>query len=120
MKVLYITLGFICVGLGIIGIILPILPSTPFLLAASFFFTKGSTKFQTWFVNTNLYQRHLASFVATRSMTRRTKISLLSFASFTPMIAFLVVDIIYARVTILFVIIFKYYYFITKIKTERE
>ena len=39
-KYLYIALGFIALGLGIIGIILPVLPTTPFLLVTSYCFAK--------------------------------------------------------------------------------
>ncbi|VEJ14464.1 putative transmembrane protein [Pasteurella multocida subsp. septica] len=41
MKAIYILLGFIFLGLGIVGIILPLLPATPFLLLTLFFLQKG-------------------------------------------------------------------------------
>ena len=45
MKVVLIILGFISMGIGIIGIVAPILPTTPFLLLASFFFAKAQKDF---------------------------------------------------------------------------
>lgn len=117
MKILYIALGFIFFALGAVGVFIPVLPTTPFLLAASFFFAKGSQRFNRWFLSTKLYKNHLESFVATRSMTLKTKICLLAFASTMLLIAFFMMRNIYGRIFILCLIAFKYYYFIFRIKT---
>ena len=117
MKLFFIILGFISMGLGCIGVVLPILPTTPFLLLASFCFAKGSTKFHNWFTNTNLYKNHLEDFVKTRAMTLRTKVTLLAFASTMLLIGFIMSDVLIARIIIAFLFVFKYYYFIFRIKT---
>ncbi|WP_392885771.1 YbaN family protein [Eubacterium limosum] len=120
MKTLYLIIGFLFFGLGAIGVILPVLPTTPFLLVASYCFARGSKRFNDWFLSTKIYQKHLDSFVKERAMTLKTKISLLSFASAMLILAFCLVDIIYARILIIAVMIFKYYYFICRIKTIQE
>lgn len=120
MKTLYLIIGFLFFGLGAIGVILPVLPTTPFLLVASYCFARGSKRFNDWFLSTKIYQKHLDSFVKERAMTLKTKISLLSFASAMLILAFCLVDVIYARILIIAVIIFKYYYFICRIKTIQE
>ncbi len=44
-------LGFFSILLGILGAILPLLPTTPFILLASFFFSKGTPKFHRWLIS---------------------------------------------------------------------
>lgn len=119
MRYILIGLGFIFTLLGAIGVVLPILPTTPFLLLASFCFAKGSTRFHNWFVNTNLYKNHLHDFVQTRSMTLKTKVILLTFASTMLMIPIIFVDVLHLRIFLIVLTMFKYYYFIFRIKTIR-
>lgn len=119
MKVVYLVLGYISLALGIIGIALPVLPTTPFLLLTAFLFSKGSKKFHKKFVNSKLYKNHLEEFVQTRSMPLKKKVSILAIATMFLLIAFFMVDFWHAKVAILLVIIFKYYYFIFRIKTTK-
>lgn len=120
MRYLYFALGIIFMIIGMIGVVLPVLPTTPFLLVALFFFTKSSSWAKNWFEGTKLYQNHLNDFVTKRAMTLRTKVMLLSFASTMLLIAFLMMNNIYGRITIVLLVIFKYYYFIFRIETIRE
>ncbi|MCR9204770.1 MAG: YbaN family protein [Halobacteriovoraceae bacterium] len=48
---LFLSLGLISVTLGIIGIFLPILPTTPFAILAAYFFSKSSVRLHTWLLN---------------------------------------------------------------------
>ena len=48
---LYIAVGFLFILIGAIGIFLPLLPTTPFLLLAAFCLSRGSKKFHNWLLN---------------------------------------------------------------------
>ena len=60
-------------GLGAVGVVVPLLPSFPFLLLALVGFAKSSEKLHRWFLNTRLYKNNLESYVQGRGMTWRTK-----------------------------------------------
>lgn len=117
MKYIYFALGLIFTGIGCIGLLLPILPTTPFLLVALCLFAKSSKKAEEWFMSTKIYQKHIDRFVKERAMTLRTKISVLAFASTMLFIAFMMMDNLYGRITIILLVFFKFYYFIFRIKT---
>lgn len=116
-RIIWLLAGFLAMGIGAVGVALPVLPTTPFLLLASFCLAKGSDRFHRWFTGTKLYKKHLESFVKNRSMTLKTKFSLLIPASCMLVLALLAMPNIYGRLFIVFLIIFKYVYFFTRIKT---
>ena len=117
MKIFYITLGILSLALGTLGIILPVLPTTPFLLLAAFCFTKSSKRLHDWLTGSEFYKKHLHSFVQNRSMTLKTKLGILIPASMMLIFAMLLVNNTVMRVLILGLIIFKYCYFFFFIKT---
>jgi uncharacterized membrane protein YbaN (DUF454 family) len=120
MKTIYLILGHFFLVLGVIGIILPVLPTTPFLLLTAYFFTKGSKKFQNWFEQTKVYQNHLEPFIRTRSMTKKQKWTLMIFVDTLLIISIVLLSNLYIRIFIILVIILKHLYFHTQIKTTSK
>lgn len=117
---LYIIGGVIALGLGMIGVILPVLPTTPFLLLTSFCFAKGSRRFDEWFKRTELYKKYLENYVNNRAMTLKQKWTILLFADFMMMFPLIIVDKWIVKILILLVIFIKFYYFIFKIETIKK
>lgn len=116
-KYMYITVGLIAFAIGAIGVILPVLPTTPFLLIASFCFARGSERFNNWFVGTKIYRKHLESFVKEKAMTLKQKVFTLAFANFMIAFPLIIIDNLMVKGFIVLVILFKFYYFVFRIKT---
>lgn len=118
MKIIYIILGFICVGFAILGAILPGLPTTPFLLLALYCFTRGSERVRQWFLQTTLYKKYLQEYDQTRSMTMQQKITILSIAFPFTLFAFITLPHIGGKIALAVVVVIQYWYFFCKIKTR--
>lgn len=50
MRYLWAALGLICVALAVVGVVLPLLPTVPFLLLAAFFFARSSERLHNWLI----------------------------------------------------------------------
>lgn len=111
-KIVWIFLGFLCLVLGTIGIVLPILPTVPFYMATLFCFAKSSEKLHAWFLSTNLYKKHLDSFVQNREMNMQTKCKILITVTLLMAIGFYCMKNVWiGRVSIVIVWLCHLYYF---------
>ena len=77
-KIIFIVVGCICLSLGTVGVVLPILPTVPFYLATAFCFANSSERLHNWFINTGLYKKHLQSYVEHKGMLLKTKVSIIT------------------------------------------
>lgn len=116
-KIIFVIVGFISLLLGIIGTVLPILPTVPFLLLTSYCFARGSNKFEVWFKSSKIYKKYLENFILNKSMTLKQKIYISTFADIMIAFPLVILNNLYIKLFLIIVIIFKYYYFIFKIKT---
>lgn len=74
MKILLNVIGTIAVILAILGVFLPLLPTTPFLLLASACYVRGSERLHRWLLNNRLFGEYLSNIENKRGMPRRGKI----------------------------------------------
>ena len=77
-RLIFLILGLICLALGTVGVFLPVLPTVPFYMATVFCFSQSSQKLHDWFISTELYKKHLKSFVEKKGMLLKTKISIIT------------------------------------------
>ena len=116
-KTIYVIVGCVSLLLGTIGVALPVLPTVPFLILTSYCFARGSSRFDTWFKSSEIYKKYLESFVINKSMTLKQKICTCMFADIMMAFPLIILDSLYIKLFLIAIIIFKYYYFIFKIKT---
>jgi len=77
LKIILIICGTLSVGLGFIGIILPGLPTTPFLLAAAGCYARSSDRLYEKLLNSRRFGPFIRRFQEERALSRRTKLKIL-------------------------------------------
>lgn len=121
LRIIWLILGYLCLGIGTVGIVLPILPTVPFYMATVFCFAKGSERMYRWFLGTKLYRKYLDSFVKEKSMTLRTKAGIILTVTIVMGIGFLMMGRVpAARVLLAVVWLCHLVFFIFWVKTIRE
>ncbi len=120
-KIIYMIVGFVGVGLGSLGVVLPFLPSVPFYLMAAFCFAKSSKKIHDKFCATNLYKKNLESYVKGQGMTRMTKIRIMVSVTVLMLIGFIMMrEVPIGSMVLLGIWIFHILYFSFGVKTQKN
>ena len=114
-------IGFVCLGLGCIGIALPILPTVPFFLVTIFCFANSSKRLHNWFLHTKIYKRHLEAFVKKKGMTIKAKITVLISVSLLMGLGFVMMNqVLIGRIILIVIWICHIIYFIFGVKTIKQ
>lgn len=73
-RIVLISLGTIFLALGMVGVVVPGLPTTPFLLLSAALYVRSSERMYSWLLNHRLFGKPIREFRATRSISLRTKL----------------------------------------------
>jgi uncharacterized membrane protein YbaN (DUF454 family) len=77
-RTLWFIAGTICLVLGAIGIVVILLPTTPFLLAAAACYYKSSERMHKWLLNNKWFGEYISNYTEGKGLTKKTKITALA------------------------------------------
>jgi len=102
LKALFFFLGSLSLGLGILGILLPGLPTTPFLLLSAALYVKSSRRLYNWLLNHKIFGKFIRDYRENKSIALKHKI--LALGMMTTMISIsviMVLENIYLRISVI-------------------
>lgn len=101
-RAVLIVAGTTAVGLGVLGIFLPVLPTTPFLLLAAACYAKSSEKFHHWLFNNKWFGSYINNYLNKKGIPLKVKIYTISLLWITILLsAFLAVNVIWVKVVLI-------------------
>ena len=121
-RLLFVFIGSLFVGLAIIGIFLPGLPTTPFLILAAYFYIRSSNKLYDWLINNKILGVYIKGYLSGKGMPLRAKIISLMlmwiFGSFA--VLFGIPDSLFFVKIIVFIILLIGTIFLLRVKTFKK
>ncbi|WP_336794965.1 DUF454 family protein [Erwinia aphidicola] len=100
-RYLLITLGWLAVVLATLGVVLPLLPTTPFLLLAAWCFARSSPRFHHWLLHRSVFGRYLRHWQQHRAMPPGAKGRVILFILLTFAFSLWMVKILWVRLLLL-------------------
>jgi len=93
-----IVMGWLAVLLGALGVVLPLLPTTPFLLLAAWCFSQSSPRFHHWLLHRSWFGSYLRHWQAHRALPPKTKWKAMAFTALSIGISLFFIRILWLRV----------------------
>ena len=117
-RLIWISAGFLSLTLGIIGIFLPLLPTTPFLLLTAYSFAKGSDKFYNWFTTTGLYKKYIKDYVFERAMYLSQKAQIFITVLIVTSAGYFLIDSPIVKIVLVTVLLIQFIYLTFFVRTK--
>jgi uncharacterized membrane protein YbaN (DUF454 family) len=121
-RLLFVFIGSIFVGLAVIGIFLPGLPTTPFLILAAYFYIRSSNKLYNWLINNKILGVYIRGYLSGKGMPLRAKIIslILMWVFGTFAVLFGIPDSLFFVKIIVFIILLIGTIFLLRVKTFKK
>ena len=72
-RALFLVAGTVSLAIGVVGVVVPVLPTTPFLIVTAFCYARGSSRGYRWLVTNHLFGRYLNDYLCGRGVSRKVK-----------------------------------------------
>jgi len=115
-KSVYMSMGFLFIVLAVLGVFLPLLPTTPFVILAAFFFSKSSERWHQWLLANRIFGPVLYNWEQSRCIPRFAKVLSFSMIALFGTISVINMGAVWLQVLTISIIAYGYY-FIANIKT---
>ena len=102
-KYILLFIGMISLCLGIVGILLPILPTTPFLLLSAFCFAKSSQRLHNWLIHHKILGKFIYNYITYHAIPKSTKIFSILFLWVTLIASILIVQRTWITLLLIFI-----------------
>lgn len=120
-RITLVAVGSISLALGIAGIFLPILPTTPFLIIAGASYARSSERLYTWLTTNRLTGAHMRRIVEGKGISHRAKVVILAFAWVVLILAAVfVAKSVVMRIVFPAIAVVKTFVFVAVVPTARD
>lgn len=100
-KLLLAGIGFLSLVLGIAGIFLPLVPTTPFLLLASYCFLRSSRQWYNWLIRHKVFGKYIYHYLQYKAVPLRTKISAIIILWISLTVSMILIANLYVRILLI-------------------
>ncbi|WP_428945454.1 DUF454 family protein [Pantoea sp. FN060301] len=100
-RIILLIIGWLAMGLATLGVVLPLLPTTPFLLLAAWCFARSSPRFHDWLLYRSLFGPYLRHWQQHRALPPRTKGRMMVFTLLTFAVSLWLVKVLWVRMMLL-------------------
>ncbi len=117
MRYVLIALGIVYTVIAFTGAVLPLLPTTPFLILAAICFTNSSRKFKIWLESTQIYKNYVENFKKYKGYTMKEKIRILISLYIVVGSSIFMISNLYIRIGLMIMVVIQTIVLFTFVKT---
>ncbi|WP_180541903.1 YbaN family protein [Staphylococcus haemolyticus] len=117
MRYVLIVLGIVFTVIAFTGAVLPLLPTTPFLILAAICFTNSSRKFKIWLESTQIYKNYVENFKKYKGYTMKEKIRILISLYIVVGFSIFMISNLYIRIGLMIMVVIQTIVLFTFVKT---